>query len=201
MALALCSSARPPCHAKPAAKRSSRVLAVAVRASSKEAELAKMQEFKAGLARNLEAVKRPGATASAVGSGEAATAAADAAPAAAAPAPPAVAEGGKALREVKKEDYYEAIKEAGNKLVVVDCFTDWCGPCKMIMPTLQQWAVELEDKVEIVKFNCNKHNKDLGIELGIKVAPTFLIYKNGEQVDKMTGAKTEQLRELIEKYM
>jgi thioredoxin 1 len=71
----------------------------------------------------------------------------------------------------------------------------------MILPTLQQWAEELEEKVEIVKFNCNKHNKELGIALGIKVAPTFLLYKDGHQVDKMTGAKTEQLRELIEKHM
>lgn len=39
------------------------------------------------------------------------------------------------------------------------------------------------------------------LQLGIKVAPTFLLYKDGRQVDKMTGAKTEQLRELIEKHM
>ena len=40
-----------------------------------------------------------------------------------------------------------------------------CGPCKMILPTLQQWAEELEDQIQIVKFNCNKHNKDLGISV------------------------------------
>ena len=39
----------------------------------------------------------------------------------------------------------------------------------MILPTLQQWAEELEDKIQIVKFNCNKTNKDLGKELGITV--------------------------------
>lgn len=113
----------------------------------------------------------------------------------------AEAPAGKALREVTKEDYYGVIRDAGSKLVVVDCYTEWCGPCKMILPTLMQWAEELEGKVEIVKFNCNKHNKDLGISLGIKVAPTFLLYKDGQQVDKMTGAKTEQLRELIEKHI
>lgn len=41
----------------------------------------------------------------------------------------------------------------------------------MILPTLQQWAEELEDKVEIVKFNCNKHNKELGIAVSGGCAP------------------------------
>lgn len=41
----------------------------------------------------------------------------------------------------------QAIREAGDQLVLVDCFTEWCGPCKMILPTLQQWAEELEGKV------------------------------------------------------
>ena len=57
-----------------------------------------------------------------------------------------------------------------------------CGPCKLILPQLVDMAKEMEGRVHIVKFNCNKYNKELGISLGIKVAPTFLLYKNGEQV-------------------
>ena len=40
-----------------------------------------------------------------------------------------------------------------------------CGPCKMILPTLQQWAEELEGRCDIVKFNCNKANKELGVKV------------------------------------
>ena len=57
-----------------------------------------------------------------------------------------------------------------------------CGPCKLILPQLVEMAKELQGKAILAKFNCNKYNKELGISLGIKVAPTFLLYKDGEQV-------------------
>jgi hypothetical protein len=51
---------------------------------------------------------------------------------------------------------------------------------------------------QIVKFNCNAYNKELGKTLAIKVAPTFHLYKGGEKVAEMTGAKMDKLRSLIE---
>ncbi|KAL4423146.1 hypothetical protein ABPG77_007799 [Micractinium sp. CCAP 211/92] len=175
----LCRSAT-----RPGFARSPRSLAVR---ASRDAELARMAEFKRGLSARLEEAKKPGSTAAAAPEG-----------ASVATEAPAV---GKTLREVTQDDFYEVINSHGDKLTVVDCYTEWCGPCKMILPTLVQWAEELEGRVEIIKFNCNKYNKELGIALGIKVAPTFLLYKNGEQMASMTGAKTEQLRELIEQHM
>ena len=82
----------------------------------------------------------------------------------AAASPEASAEA-KDLVEVNKDNFQATIDGAGGRLVVVDCYTDWCGPCKMIKPTLVEWAEELAGKVDIVKFNCNKYNKDLGIEV------------------------------------
>ncbi|PSC71986.1 Thioredoxin chloroplastic [Micractinium conductrix] len=156
---------------------------LAVRAS-RDAELAKMAEFKKGLSARLEATT-PGVAAAAAEGGAVATEA------------PA-----KHLMEVNKDNFYAVVEEkSASKLVLVDCYTDWCGPCKMILPTLLQWSEELADKLEIIKFNCNKENKEVGIALGIKVAPTFLLYKDNKQVAMMTGAKTEQLRELIETHM
>lgn len=52
----------------------------------------------------------------------------------------------------------------------------------MILPQLVDLAKELQGRAILAKFNCNKYNKELGISLGIKVAPTFLLYKDGEQV-------------------
>ena len=51
-----------------------------------------------------------------------------------------------------------------------------------MLPLLENLAVELAGKAEIVKFNCNKHNKELGQSLGIKVAPTFHVYREEKQV-------------------
>ena len=51
-----------------------------------------------------------------------------------------------------------------------------------MVPLLEELARELEGRVEVVKFNCNKNNKELGISLGIKVAPTFHLYRAEKQV-------------------
>ena len=66
----------------------------------------------------------------------------------------------------------------------------------MIYPTLVEMNSQMSD-VDIVKFNCNKYNKELGKELGIRVAPTFHLYKAGSKVAEMTGAKVDALKELI----
>eukprot|EP00798_Chlamydomonas_sp_ICE-L_P015252 gene15252-21334_t len=101
------------------------------------------------------------------------------------------------LMELTKDTYYQYLEENKDTLVIVDCYTDWCGPCKLIYPELVKLAEERTD-IKIVKFNCNKYNKDLGVKLKIRVAPTFLLYMNGEMVDTMTGAKVEKLKEKIE---
>lgn len=91
------------------------------------------------------------------------------------------------LQELTKDTFQSFLDAAGDKLVVVDFFTDWCGPCKLILPQLVALSAELEPAATIVKFNCNQHNKELAKALGIKVAPTFHIYKNGRKVADMTG--------------
>ena len=57
-----------------------------------------------------------------------------------------------------------------------------CGPCKVMLPHLEQMSQELGETVKVVKFNCSKENKDLGKSLGIRVAPTFHLYRKSEKV-------------------
>ena len=57
----------------------------------------------------------------------------------------------------------------------------------MMLPKLVAMAEELRGRCHIVKFNCNKYNKELGQSLGVKVAPTFHLYKDDKQVAVMTG--------------
>eukprot|EP01023_Acetabularia_acetabulum_P028411 TRINITY_DN26849_c0_g1_i1.p2 TRINITY_DN26849_c0_g1~~TRINITY_DN26849_c0_g1_i1.p2 ORF type:complete len:170 (+),score=28.85 TRINITY_DN26849_c0_g1_i1:40-510(+) len=121
----------------------------------------------------------------------------------AAPAPLAteVATETKELLQINKDNFFEFIQDEKNGVVVVDFYTDWCGPCKMIYPALVELNEQYGDDVSIVKFNCNAYNKELGKELKIKVAPTFHVYKSGDKVAEMSGANVERLKELIENSM
>lgn len=67
----------------------------------------------------------------------------------------------------------------------------------MIYPKLVEMAGRYEGQAQFAKFLCSKENRELGVQLGIKVAPTFFLYKNGEKVAEMTGAKAEKLEELL----
>ncbi|KAL6779783.1 TRXF1 [Auxenochlorella protothecoides x Auxenochlorella symbiontica] len=105
------------------------------------------------------------------------------------------------LKELDQSEFYSFIEEhSQDRLVVVDFYTAWCGPCKLIQPTLVEWANEFAGEVELVRFECKKENKEIGSKLGIKVAPTFFLYKKGEKVASLTGAKTDELRKLIETH-
>ncbi|KAL3141702.1 hypothetical protein ABBQ32_004388 [Trebouxia sp. C0010 RCD-2024] len=109
------------------------------------------------------------------------------------------AEAGPDLRELSVDDWDSALAEAGDTLVVVDFYTNWCGPCKVMLPLLVQLQEEQPD-IKVYKLNCNKKNKELGMKLNVKVAPTFQLYKNSNKVAEMTGAKIDELKALIQEH-
>jgi thioredoxin 1 len=76
----------------------------------------------------------------------------------------------------------------GNDLpVLVDFWAAWCGPCRMVAPTLEQIADEMEDKVRIAKLNVDE-NQELAIRYGVQSIPTFILFKGGDAADRMMGA-------------
>lgn len=83
----------------------------------------------------------------------------------------------------------ENIKEIINngKPVVVDFWAEWCGPCRMMSPIIEELAHEYEGKVEIGKLNVDE-NSETTEEYGIMNIPTLLFFKNGQVVDKQVGA-------------
>lgn len=86
-----------------------------------------------------------------------------------------------------------------DKLVVVDCFATWCGPCKAIAPKV----VELSNshpEVLFTKFDVDEI-PELAQELGIRAMPTFLFFKNGERVDEMVGANPNKLATQVQQWM
>jgi len=82
----------------------------------------------------------------------------------------------------------------GNKPLVVDFWAEWCGPCKMIAPVVDELAETYKDQVIIGKVNVDE-NEDLPIEYGIRSIPTLLFFKNGEIVDKHIGAISKAVLE------
>ena len=74
-----------------------------------------------------------------------------------------------------------------DKLLVVDFYATWCGPCKKLSPTLDEVSEELGEPVNIVKVDVDE-SEDLAMDYGIRSVPTVLFFKNGQQVDKFVGA-------------
>ena len=76
---------------------------------------------------------------------------------------------------------------SSNTVVVADFWAEWCGPCKMVGPFIEQLAAEYEGKAAIGKIDIEE-NDDLATKYAIRNIPTVLFFKNGEVVDKMVGA-------------
>jgi thioredoxin 1 len=71
--------------------------------------------------------------------------------------------------------------------VVVDFWAEWCGPCKMIAPALEEISSELNGKVKIAKLNIDE-NPDLAAQYGVRSIPTLALFKNGQVADIKVGA-------------
>ncbi len=75
--------------------------------------------------------------------------------------------------------------------VVVDFWAEWCGPCRMIAPALEEIAGQMGDKVKIVKLNVDE-NPQTATKYGIMSIPTLMIFKNGELASRQVGAAPKQ---------
>merc|ERR1711976_99947 len=95
-------------------------------------------------------------------------------------------------------EFNSELESAGSKLVVIDFFAEWCGPCKMIAPKIEELSAQ-KDNVVFVKVDVDE-NEDAASQYNISAMPTFVFIKNKEKVDEMMGANYEKLKEMVEKH-
>jgi thioredoxin len=81
--------------------------------------------------------------------------------------------------------------------VLLDMWAPWCGPCRMIAPTIEQLASELAGRVRVAKLNTDE-NPMIGSRFNVRSIPTLLVLKDGKEIDRLVGAlpKQEILRKL-----
>ena len=84
------------------------------------------------------------------------------------------------IKHLGNENFDELIK---NGLVLVDFYADWCGPCKMLSPILEQ-----VDFMDVIKINVDEH-QDLAIKYGVMSIPTMIFFKDGEEIKKEIGLR------------
>ncbi len=78
-----------------------------------------------------------------------------------------------------------------DKPVLVDFYADWCGPCKMMAPVVEELASELVEKAKVGKINVDE-NSDIAVEYNVMSIPTLIIFKNGKEEKRLVGVRDKE---------
>ncbi|MEJ2042428.1 MAG: thioredoxin [Reinekea sp.] len=98
------------------------------------------------------------------------------------------------------EQFTAQVEQPGS-VTLVDFYADWCGPCKMISPVLEELADDFEGKVNIVKLDADAHPEVLQ-KFGVRGLPTLMMFENGTPVGTSVGAQPARaVRDFIERHI
>ena len=89
------------------------------------------------------------------------------------------------------ESNFDREVNQSDKPVIVDFWAEWCGPCKMIAPMLDEIAKEKAESVKVAKVNVDE-NQSLSFKYNIRAIPSLLIFKNGQLRDQVTGMTSKK---------
>ena len=90
-----------------------------------------------------------------------------------------------AIKNCNENDFEDEVLKS--KLpVIVDFWAEWCGPCKMLSPILEELSDEMKNEINVIKVNLDE-NQDLAMKYSIRSIPTLLLFKDGNLVDTKVG--------------
>lgn len=92
--------------------------------------------------------------------------------------------------KLNSENFESEVLNA-NETVLVDFYADWCGPCKMMAPVIEELAEELQGKAKVGKINVDE-STDTATQYDVMSIPTIIIFKNGKEVKRFIGVRDKQ---------
>ena len=92
--------------------------------------------------------------------------------------------------KLKSENFEEEVLKS-EKPVLVDFYADWCGPCQMMGPIIEELATELEGKAKVGKINVDE-NPDIAVEYNVMSIPTLIIFKKGREEKRLVGLRDKE---------
>ncbi len=90
-----------------------------------------------------------------------------------------------AIKNCNENDFENEVLKS-NLPVIVDFWAEWCGPCKMLTPILEELSNEMKNEINVVKVNLDE-NQDLAMKYSIRIIPTLLLFKEGNLIDTKVG--------------
>jgi len=106
---------------------------------------------------------------------------------------------GRAVIEVTKDNFDEMILRS-KQPVIADLWAEWCAPCRMLAPTMDEIANIFKGKINIVKINVDE-TPELATELSVMNIPTLIFFKDGKEAGRLIGLNTkEHIKKKIEEY-
>ena len=91
------------------------------------------------------------------------------------------------MTKVTSKDSFSTDVLSESKLVLVDFWAEWCGPCKQIAPRLEEIADKYSEKLSVCKVDVDQ-NRNTAMKYGVRSIPTLLLMKNGEVINQLVGA-------------
>ena len=98
--------------------------------------------------------------------------------------------------KITGDNFQEEVLKS-NKPVLIDFYADWCGPCRMMSPIIDQIAEEMKEEIKVGKVNVD-NNQELAMEYGVMSIPTIVIIENGEVKNTLVGVRDKnEIKEML----